>query len=62
MKRNGVETDHPERPAILAGEQIGDHGIEASVVFVRLGPRAPYAAVIIEHKVGVPINAGNNRG
>ena len=57
----GVETDHPERPAVLAVEQIGDHGIEASVVFVRLGPRAPNTSVIIEHEVYVPVYAGDNR-
>jgi hypothetical protein len=56
-----VETGHPERPAVLAVEQAGDHGIEASVLFVRLGPRAPNTPVIIEHEVYVPVYASDNR-
>jgi len=58
----GVETDYPKRPTVLALEQIGDHGIEASVVFIRLGPRAPNISLIVEHEVFVPVYAGDNRG
>ena len=58
----GVETYDADRPAVLTVQKIGDHGIEASVVFIRLGPRAPNISLIVEHEVFVPVYAGDNRG
>jgi hypothetical protein len=44
----------------LTGEQIGDDGIEAGVIFVCLRPCTPGADV--KHEIRIPINAGTIEG
>jgi hypothetical protein len=57
-----VEADDLDRAVILAGEQIGDDGLEIGRLVVGFTPDAAQPAQIVHHEVDVTVIATGNDG